>query len=75
MASLHDAFIIGSSNHQSWSEGYDADSFLKVLPHPNTKVPYKSAWKEWQKGQADYKNGNYTYVGPDGSYYSSSTLR
>ena len=71
MASLRDAFVIGSSNHTSWSQGYDADAFLKVLPHPNTKVPYSSAWKEWQKGQEDYKNGNYTYRGPGGSYYSS----
>lgn len=71
MALLRDAFVIGSSNHTSWSQGYDADAFLKVLPHPDTKVPYKSAWKEWQKGQADYKNGNYTYRDPGGSYYSS----
>ena len=68
---LQEFYIIGQDNHASWSNGYNAEEFLKVLPHPDIKVPYTSAWLEWQKGQADYKNGNYTYEDPNGLYYSS----
>lgn len=68
---LQDFYTIGQENHASWSIGYDAEEFLKVLPHPDVVIPYTSAWQEWQKGQADYKNGNYTYEDPNGLYYSS----
>ena len=61
MSSLRNAYTIGKNNHAKWSQGFDPDSFLKVLPHPDTKVPYKSAWQEWQKGQSGYKKGKYTY--------------
>ena len=71
---LQSAYTIGKIAHTDFSKNLDADAstaFLKVLPHPDQTVPYSSAWQEWQKGQADYKNGNYTYIGPNGLYYSS----
>ena len=68
---LRDFFTIGEENHSEWSVGFNPDEFLKVLPHPDVKVPYNSAWQAWQQGQADYKNGNYTYEDPNGLYYSS----
>ena len=71
MSSLRNAFTIGNSNHAKWSKGFDPNAFLKVLPHPDTKVPYKSAWQEWQKGQSNYQKGKYTYKHPEGLYYSS----
>ena len=67
---LQDFYTIGQTLFESWSPGY-GDQYLKVLPHPDVTVPYTSAWQEWQKGQADYENGNYTYVDPNGLYYSS----
>ena len=67
---LKNFYTIGQSLFDSWSPGY-GDGYLKVLPHPDVTVPYTSAWLEWQKGQADYKNGNYTFEDPNGLYYSS----
>ncbi|MED5383096.1 MAG: multicopper oxidase domain-containing protein, partial [Cyanobacteriota bacterium] len=67
---LKDFYTIGQSLFDSWSPGY-GDGYLKVLPHPDVTIPYTSAWQEWQKGQADYENGNYTYEDPNGLYYSS----
>ena len=72
--SLRNAYTIGQDAHQIFSKNLDSEAakaFLKVLPHPDQTIPYKSAWREWQKGQADYKNGNYTYKDPNGLYYSS----
>ena len=71
MSALRNAYIIGKSNHAAWSKGFDSNAFLKVLPHPDKKVAYQSAWQEWQKGQAGYKDGQYTYTDPNGLYYSS----
>ena len=69
---LLNSFTIGSKLYEEWSAGVsDPSQFLKVLPHPDTKIPYESAWQAWQKGQADYENGNYTYADPNGLYYSS----
>ncbi|QNJ02251.1 multicopper oxidase domain-containing protein [Synechococcus sp. PROS-U-1] len=71
MPLLRDTYTIGTRLHSSWSEAFDPDAFLKVLPHPDVKVPYDSAWQEWQKGQSGYKKGKYTYEHPKGLYYSS----
>jgi len=71
MPLLRDTYTIGTRLHTSWSKGFDPDAFLKVLPHPDVKVPYESAWQEWQKGQSGYKKGKYTYEHPKGLYYSS----
>lgn len=68
---LRDSYVIGSYYHNSWSQGFNAEGYLKVLPHPDLKVKDKSAWLEWRKGQKGYKEGRYTEVGPNGSYYSS----
>ena len=68
---LKDFFVIGDYFHEEWSEGYDKNAYLKVLPHPDIKVNYHSAWLDWQEGQKNYKEGIYTDVGPNGNYYSS----
>ena len=68
---LRDFSVIGDYYLNLWGRGYEKNDYLKVLPHPDEKVEYKSAWLEWQEGQKDYKRGVYTEVGPNGSYYSS----
>ena len=68
---LRDFSVVGDYYLNLWGRGYDKNDYLKVLPHPDTRVEYKSSWLEWQEGQKDYKDGVYTEVGPDGSYYSS----
>lgn len=68
---LQDFSVIGDYYLDIWGSGFDKTDYLKVLPHPDEKVEYKSAWLEWQDGQKDYKRGVYTEVGPNGSYYSS----
>ena len=68
---LKDFFVIGDYFLEEWSEGFDKDAYLKVLPHPDIKVDYHSAWLDWQEGQKNYKDGIYTDVGPNGNYYSS----
>ena len=73
-SSLLNAYTIGQKAHSEFSENLTTEesaSFLKVVPHADQTIPYNSAWQEWQKGQADYKNGNYTYTDPNGHYYSS----
>ncbi|MBL6802540.1 MAG: multicopper oxidase domain-containing protein [Synechococcus sp. BS307-5m-G38] len=69
--SLSDFSVIGDYYLDLWGRGYDKSDYLKVLPHPDETVEYKSSWLEWQEGQKDYKSGIYTEVGPNGSYYSS----
>ncbi|MEB3191100.1 MAG: multicopper oxidase domain-containing protein [Snowella sp.] len=68
---LENAYIIGQQNFNSWSIGFDADGYLKVLPHPDQKVTYKDPFAEWQQDNKDYKNGIFKYQADDGSYYSS----
>ncbi len=68
---LDDAYIIGSENHSSWSQNFDPEAYLKVLPHHNQKISYTSPWLEWQQGNKNYRDGNYSEEGPNGSYYSS----
>jgi hypothetical protein len=45
------AYVIGTQNFNLWSQGFDPQRYLKVLPHPNIKVPYKSAFLDWQQGK------------------------
>ncbi|MDX1978458.1 MAG: multicopper oxidase domain-containing protein [Pseudanabaenaceae cyanobacterium bins.68] len=52
---LDQAYVIGSQNFKSWSQNFDPNRYLRVLPHPETKVPFKSAFQDWQTG----KPGNY----------------
>ncbi len=68
---LETAYIIGQENFDSWSEGFDADGYLKVLPHPDEKVEFRDPFAQWQQDNQDYKNGNFVYEAEDGSYYSS----
>jgi len=69
--SLTDAYIIGSSNHSAWSQGFDPEAYLKVLPKHENKLVYRSPWLEWQQGNKNYRDGIYSEKGPGGSYYSS----
>lgn len=70
-AKLEQAYIIGQENFDSWSQGFDADGYLKVLPHSNEKVEFKNPFAQWQQDNQDYENGNFVYEAQDGSYYSS----
>ena len=55
---LSSLYVIGRENFESWSQGYDTGEgigYLKVLPHPDQKVPFKDPFKDWQAGRP----GNY----------------
>jgi FtsP/CotA-like multicopper oxidase with cupredoxin domain/Ca2+-binding RTX toxin-like protein len=52
---LNNAYIIGSQNFNSWSQGFDPTGYLKVLPHPDQKVSFKDPFADWQAGRP----GNY----------------
>ena len=69
--SLKDAYIIGSENHTSWSQGFEPEAYLKVLPQHDKKLVYTSPWLEWQQGNKNYRDGIYSEEGPNGRYYSS----
>ncbi len=68
---LKNAHIIQQDNFDSWSQGYDVDGYLKVLPHPDEKIPFDDPLSKWQEDNQDYKNGNFVYEADDGSYFSS----
>lgn len=69
--SLSDSYIIGAENHASWSQGFDPEAYLKVLPQHDKKLVYTSPWLEWQQGNKNYRDGIFSEEGPNGSYYSS----
>ncbi|WP_308256763.1 multicopper oxidase domain-containing protein [Geminocystis sp. GBBB08] len=71
IGNLKSAYIIGQDNFDSWSQGFDADGYLKVLPHPDQKVAYKDPFLLWQQDNQNYKNGDFVYEGANGEYYSS----
>ena len=52
---LRDAYIIGQKNFDAWSQGFDQEGYLKVLPHPDVKVPFNDPFQVWQEGEP----GNY----------------
>jgi hypothetical protein len=54
-SNLENAYIIGSENLASWSQGYDRKGYLKVLPHPDVKISFKDPFQDWQNNQ----QGNY----------------
>ncbi|MBE9044561.1 multicopper oxidase domain-containing protein [Pleurocapsales cyanobacterium LEGE 10410] len=59
---LENAYIIGQDNFNEWSQGFDKEGYLKVLPHPEEKIPFKDPFKDWQEGRP----GNYfSSWGPD----------
>ena len=41
------AYVIGSENFNSWSQGFDEEGYLKVLPHPDQKIPFQDPYKDW----------------------------
>lgn len=59
---LEDAYIIGSENFNNWSQGFDREGYLKVLPHPEEKILFRNPYEDWQQNRA----GNYfSSWGPD----------
>ncbi|MBE9225383.1 multicopper oxidase domain-containing protein [Phormidium sp. LEGE 05292] len=52
---LRNAYIIGQENFQNWSQGFDTSNYLRVLPHPDQKIPFKDPFRDWQLDQP----GNY----------------
>ncbi|KST65755.1 DUF4114 domain-containing protein [Mastigocoleus testarum] len=72
---LKDAYVIGKDNFDQWSTGidengnpFDTEGYLKVLPHPDEKIPFKDPLNNWRN---DHQNGNFSGEGEDGIYYSS----
>lgn len=72
---LKDAYVIGKDNFDQWSTGvdengnlFDTEGYLKVLPHPDEKIPFKDPLNDWRN---DHQNGNFKSEGADGIYYSS----
>ena len=55
VSKLAQAYIIGQENFQNWSQGFDPESYLPVLPHPGEKVPFKDPYQDWQEDRP----GNY----------------
>ncbi|MFB2935686.1 multicopper oxidase domain-containing protein [Aerosakkonemataceae cyanobacterium BLCC-F154] len=45
---LRNAYIIGQENFNNWSQGFDPSNYLRVLPHPDVKVPFKDPFRDWQ---------------------------
>ncbi len=54
-SNLRNAYVIGSTNFANWSQGFDPNGYLKVLPHPDRKIPFIDPFKDWQDGsEGDY---------------------
>lgn len=68
MVDLKDAYVIGQDNLTAWSNGFDKQGYLKVLPHPDQKIAFGDPYVDWQK---DHQDGNYKDKGITGNYYSS----
>jgi FtsP/CotA-like multicopper oxidase with cupredoxin domain len=69
--SLKSAYVIGQSNFDSWSQGFGASGYLKVLPHADQKLAFKDPFMDWQKDHQNYKNGQFSATNAQGTYYSS----
>lgn len=52
---IESAYVIGQENFESWSQGFDEEGYLKVLPHPDVKVPFKDPYQDWKNNRP----GNY----------------
>ncbi|OUL24614.1 hypothetical protein BV372_28815 [Nostoc sp. T09] len=67
---LENAYVIGKSNFDSWSQAFPNNTagYLKVLPHSSQKVVFKDPFINWQK---DHQNGQFKEQGANGTYYSS----
>jgi len=71
MVSLADAYIIGQENFEQWSTGFDSEGYLKVLPHPNEKIPFRDPFHDWQEGV----EGNYfSSWGPEEELVATLTM-
>ncbi|OUL27035.1 hypothetical protein BV378_10105 [Nostoc sp. RF31YmG] len=70
---LENAYVIGKSNFDSWSQAFPNNTagYLKVLPHPTQTVAFKDPFIDWQKDNQNYKNGQFSATNAQGTYYSS----
>ena len=59
---LRNAYVIGEENFNNWSQGYDSNGYLKVLPHPDEKIPFQDPFKDWQE---DRPGNYYSSWGPE----------
>lgn len=71
LSSLQNSYIIGQQNFDSWSQGFNPDGYLKVLPRPNEKVVYQDPFLQWQIDHQNYQDGVFISQGANGEYYSS----
>ncbi len=62
---LRDAKIIGQENFELWSEGFDPDGYLDVLPHPDVVVPFYNPIEEWQNNPQGSTGDFFSSWGPD----------
>ncbi|MGB3509540.1 MAG: multicopper oxidase domain-containing protein [Microcoleaceae cyanobacterium] len=62
---LRDAYIIGQENFEAWSEGFDPEGYLKVLPHPDVVVPFYNPIEEWQNNPEGNTGDFFSSWGPD----------
>ncbi|WP_013334609.1 multicopper oxidase domain-containing protein [Gloeothece verrucosa] len=69
---LSDFYIIGQENFNNWSNGYNSNGYLKVLPQHQQKVLFKDPFQDWQQG----RSGNYfSSWGPDQQLEVTLTLQ
>ena len=66
--SFNNAYIIGQTNFNNWSQGLNQKEYLRVLPHPDQKVIFKDPFLDWQK---DHQNGQFKEESLTGNYFSS----
>ena len=63
---LRDAKIIGQENFELWSQGFDPDGYLDVLPHPDVVIPFYNPIEEWQNNPQGNTGNFFSSWGPDG---------
>jgi len=68
---LRTAKTIGSANLEAWSQGYNADDYLSVLPNPDQQLIMDDGWSQWQRANSKHRRGKYSDSSKSGSYYSS----
>ncbi|MEB3341008.1 multicopper oxidase domain-containing protein [Okeania sp.] len=62
---LRDAKIIGQENFELWSQGFDPNGYLDVLPHPDIVVPFKNPIEQWQNNPEGSGGDYFSSWGPD----------
>ncbi len=62
---LRNAKIIGQENFELWSQGFNKDDYLDVLPHPDEVVPFYNPIEEWQNNPEASTGDYFSSWGPD----------